>query len=277
VHICRRCDDLRREHQREDSLRRLTRGGGQVPPGVRPVLRRSEADTLRAFEYAPPLSHPQCDPETEQEPTVDPFEMSDLMDLVAWLKAVVRALIVCTEHYMPIKLSSLSNFSVTVGRVYYKAMTNSGLFNLLDLVGATLKARSEGTVIVAIEAFDGEHRGRQQGGGQYWARQAAISVQALLPGEDQASAKSMLGQATRVKALCGRAITLLSNGPLVTPNIPGIWAPPLAYPAAPQPMAAAAGVVPATLAAAPIAAVAAAGVAPTAAAAPVAAEELALV
>jgi hypothetical protein len=87
------------------------------------------------------------------------------MDLVAWLKAVVRALIVCTEHYMPIKLSSLSNFSVTVGRVYYKAMTNSGLFNLLDLVGATLKARSEGTVIVAIEAFDGEHRGRQQGGG----------------------------------------------------------------------------------------------------------------
>ena len=192
------------------------------------------------------------------------LEVDELMDLFEWTQAAVRALIVCTEHYMPIKLSTYSNFSVTVGRVYYKAISNPAIFALLDKVGETLKERSGGKVLVTVEAFDGEHRGRVRGGGQYHARQAEDDLRGLMPGDDQPSARTMVGQAMRVHALCDRAITLHLNGPATTPKIAGIFTPPLAPAAA----AAAAAAAPAAVAV-PAAAVAAA--APAAVAVPAAA------
>ena len=53
-----------------------------------------------------------------------------------------RALIKTAEYYMPVKLSTYSNFFVTVARVYYKAITNRNLFALLNMVAL----RAEGAV-----------------------------------------------------------------------------------------------------------------------------------
>jgi hypothetical protein len=184
-------------------------------------------------------------------------EVDELMDLVEWLQAIVRALIKTAEHYMPIKLSTFSNFSVTVGRVYFKGITNRDLFTLLDKVGETLQVRSGGKVTVAVEAFDGEHRGRVQGGAQYYAHQGASAdelVRRLLPGNDAPSALTKVGKAMRVQALAAYAIDLHLNGPRTTPKIAGIFAPPLAAAAAapvsaPQTAAAAAAAVAAAVAA----------------------------
>jgi hypothetical protein len=117
---------------------------------------------------------------------------------------------------MPVKLSTYSNFSVTVARVYYKAITNRNLFALLDIIAFVLKEQ----VAVAVEAFDGKHRGRLQGGGQYYAHQGVEAnelVRPFMPGSDKPSALTKVGKALRVEALAAHAIKLLLN---VSPTTP---------------------------------------------------------
>jgi len=132
---------------------------------------------------------------------------------------------------MPVKLSTYSNFSVTVARVYYEAMSNRNLFALLDMAAFVLKERSNVKVTVAVEAFDGEHRGRLQGGGQYYAHQDAEAnelVRPFMPGSDKPSALTKAGKALWVKVLAAHVIKLLLNGPPTMPRIPGVYVPPLA-------------------------------------------------
>ena len=153
------------------------------------------------------------------------------MELAECIPATTRALIKTAEYYMPVKLSTYSNFSVTVARVYYKAITNRNLFALLNMVAFVLKERSNGKVAVAVEAFDGEHRGRLQGGGQYYAHQdveANELVRPFMPGSDKPSALTKVGKALRVEALAAHVIKLLLNVSPTTPRIPGIFVPPLA-------------------------------------------------
>ena len=90
---------------------------------------------------------------------------------------------------------------------------------------------SGGTVVVAAEVFDGAHRARIKGGGQYWAHQAEDSVNSLISQPTFAGPQSMLGKAQRVEILSERAIQLLLEGPPPTPTAlteAGIFAPPIA-------------------------------------------------
>ena len=152
----------------------------------------------------------------------------DLVDLEERLREMVEAIIKPATHYMPVRITTMSNsIVVTVAGVYYDAINER---NLLKLI--TLKERSKGTVVVKVECFDGEHRNFLRGGGQYRARKAERFVAARLSGEGQPSAQTMLGKATRTVTLCSMAIGLITNGPAVAPRIRGIFLPPLARPAA---------------------------------------------
>jgi hypothetical protein len=133
---------------------------------------------------------------------------------------------------MPLMLSTMTNqLPIVVGRIYFKAISNEGLYSILDRVRETLKERSGGTVIVEVEAFDGAHRGRIQGGGQYWAHRVEEKVKFLTAGLNLASPQSMLGKAQRVEILAERAIELLLKGPSPTPTAltaAGFFSPPIA-------------------------------------------------
>ena len=123
------------------------------------------------------------------------------MELAECIPSTTRALIKTAEYYLPVKLSTYSNCFVN------------------------------GKVAVAVEAFDGEHRGRLQGGGQYYAHQdveANELVRPFMPGSDKPSALTKVGKALRVEALAAHVIKLLLNVSPTTPRIPGIFVPPLA-------------------------------------------------
>ena len=169
-------------------------------------------------------------------PGGDPLGMVDLINLAESLKFYFQALITPASHYMPLMLSSFSNrITVVVGRLYFKAMLNEALFSILDKVGETVMKLSGGTVVVAAEVFDGAHRARIKGGGQYWAHQAEESVNSLISKANLAGPQTMLGKAQRVEILSERAIQLLLEGPPPTPTAlteAGIFAPPIAVPRA---------------------------------------------
>lgn len=156
---------------------------------------------------------------TTLTPGAATLEMIDFMNLSDWVRSFCQALITPASHYMPIMLSTLSNrISIVVGRIYFKAISNVALFSILDRVGETLRERSGETVVVEVETFDGAHRARIQGGGQYWAHRAEEKVRFLTAGLNFASPQSMLGKAQRVEKLCERAIELLLKGPSPTPT-----------------------------------------------------------
>ena len=169
-------------------------------------------------------------------PGGDPLEFFDLMNLAESLKFYFQALITPASHYMPLMLSSFSNrITVVVGRMYFKAIANEALFSILDKVGEAVMKLSGGTVVVAAEVFDGAHRARIKGGGQYWAHQAEDSVNSLISKPTFAGPQSMLGKAQRVEILSERAIQLLLEGPPPNPTAlteAGIFAPPIAVPRA---------------------------------------------
>ena len=147
-----------------------------------------------------------------------------LMDLNDWARSMFQSLIVPATHYMPLLLSSSSNhISLVVGRLYFKVITNVAIFKILEKVAEVVKKTSGGVVIVAVEAFDGEHRSHFRGGGQYWARHAEEQVSSLIQGGDFASAQSALGKAQRIHVLSKRAIALEMLGPRAAPRVPGIF------------------------------------------------------
>ena len=121
---------------------------------------------------------------------------------------------------------------------------------------------------MAVEAFDGKHRGRLQGGGQYYAHQGVEAnelVRPFMPGSDKPSALTKVGKALRVEALAAHVIKLLLNVSPTTPRIPGIFVPPLAPAAAAvAPAVAVVAAAPAAAAVAATAAVEAVALAPAA-------------
>ena len=155
-HICRSCANEQREIHRAASaaleVRPLTRSAGDALPSprrVREVFRKTEAERLarpgsqhapsrrRAVRPAEDLGLHNASPGRNRPDLsrcgrqdnrfVDSFRRFRrcrshchgrvLMELAECIPATTRALIKTAEHYMPVKLSTYSNFSVTVARV----------------------------------------------------------------------------------------------------------------------------------------------------------------